>query len=227
MKYEAVIFDLFGTLIDNFPWAESNNILGQMASELSVPAKDFTDLWHATFDERMKGIFQDYQACIRHICRQVGVKAPDDKVRLAAGMRFEMNKQEVTSPRRGAVEVLTYLRENGCRTGLISDCSIETTLVWRDSPLSSLIDEVVFSCLAGIKKPDPRIYQMAVENLGIKPETCIYVADGIGQELYGASKFGMHAVQIRTGGDDEYDPYRDDWNGPVISSLQEVITLVE
>ncbi|UCH43536.1 MAG: HAD family hydrolase [Dehalococcoidales bacterium] len=227
MKYKAVIFDLFGTLIDNFPWAESNNILEQMASELSVPAKDFTDLWHATFDERMKGIFQDYQACIRHICQQIGVKAADDKVELAAGMRFEMNKQEVTSPRKGATEVLTYLRKNGCKTGLISDCSTETTLVWKNSPLSSLIDEVVFSCLAGIKKPDPRIYQIAIGNLGVSPQACIYIADGIGQELIAASKFGMHAVQIRMGGDDEYDPYREDWDGPVISSLNEVMNLLE
>jgi len=227
MKYDAVIFDLFGTLIDNFPWAESNNILKRMASELSVPADDFTDLWHTTFDERMKGVFKDYQACIRHICQQLGVRVPDDKVELAAGMRFEMNKQEVTSPRKGATEVLTYLKSNGCRTGLISDCSTETTLVWKDSPLSSLIDKAVFSCLAGIKKPDPRIYQMAVENLGVSPEACIYVADGIGQELYGAVKLGMHAVQIRMGGDDEYDPYREDWDGSVISSLYEVMNLLE
>ena len=227
MKYDAVIFDLFGTLIDNFPWAESNNILGQMASELSVPADDFTALWHDAFDERMKGIFKDYQACIKHICRQLGVQVTDGKVKLAAGMRFEMNKQEVTSPREGAVEVLTHLKMNGCRTGLISDCSTETTLIWKDSPLSSLIDEAVFSCLAGIKKPDARIYQMEVDNLGVIPEACVYIADGIGQELLAASKLGMHAVQIRMGSDNEYDPYREDWDGPVISSLREVMNLVE
>ena len=227
MKYDAVIFDLFGTLIDNYPWAESNKNLEQMASELSVPPDDFTASWHAAFDERMKGVFKDYQACIRHICQQLGVQAPDNKVELAAGIRFKMNKREVISPREGAVEVLTYLISNGCRTGLISDCSTETTLVWKDSPLSGLIDEVVFSCLAGTKKPDPRIYQMAIENLGVRPEACIYVADGIGQELLGASKLGMHAVQIRVPGEDEYDPYREDWDGLVISSLKEVLTLLK
>ena len=227
MKYEAVIFDLFGTLIKNFPRAESNNILRRMAAELSVPPDDFSSLWHAGFDERMTGILQRYQDCIRHICQQLGVQVQDEKVELAAGMRFEMNRREVTAPREDAIEVLSYLKSNGCKTGLISDCSMETTLVWKNSPLLLLIDEVVFSCLVGVKKPDPRIYQIAVDRLAVNPEECIYVADGIGQELSRASKLGMHAVQILIPDEDDYDPYREDWDGPVISALKEVLTLVE
>ena len=100
MKYAAVIFDLFGTLIKNFPYTESNNVLKRMALELSVPPDDFINLWHDAFDERMKGIFKDYQACIGHICQQLGVPVRDDKIELSANIRFEMNKQEVMTPGR-------------------------------------------------------------------------------------------------------------------------------
>lgn len=226
MKYKAIIFDLFGTLVDNFPWIENNNNLGRMASVLELPADDFINQWHDAFDDRMMGTFKNYQACIKHICRQLGKDVIDDKIELAAGIRFEMNTKEVTTPRDGAIEVLSYLKSNGYKTGLISDCSTETIRVWKESPLKPLIDEPVFSCLVGIKKPDSHIFKMAVERLGVNPEDCIYVADGIGEELSGARKVGMHAIQIKIPYEDDYNPYRGDWDGQVISSLREILPLV-
>lgn len=226
MKYDAVIFDLFGTLINNFPWVESNNILRRMASELAVPPDAFVSLWHAAFGERMKGIFKNYQACIEHICRQFGAQVQDDKIGLAASIRFGMNIREVTVPREGAIEVLSYLKSNGYKTGLISNCSAETTLIWESSPLASLIDVAVFSCVEGAMKPEPDIYHIAFERLAVKPEKCLYIADGIGQELASASNLGMHAILIRVPNESDYDPYREEWDGPVISSLREVLDLV-
>ena len=44
MKYKAVIFDLFGTLVDNHPWDDSLNNLRQMASALSAPDDEFVGL---------------------------------------------------------------------------------------------------------------------------------------------------------------------------------------
>ncbi len=201
--------------------------MGRMASVLSVPPDDFVNLWHAAFEHRMTGTLQSYQAGIEDICQQLGVPAPQDKVKLATSIRFEMNQQEVTTPRDGALDVLAHLKSDGYRTGLLSDCSMETTLVWENSPLSSLVDEPVFSCLVGLKKPDPRIYQIAAEKLGVSPEECIYVADGIGKELSAAKELGMYAVQILVPGEDEYDPYREEWNGSVITSLEEVMGLVK
>ena len=229
MKYKAVIFDLFGTLVDMPSWIESNNILRQMAVVLLVPSDDFVTSWHATFDERMTGIFESYQACIRHICQQLGVDAQDNQIELAASIRFDMTKQEVKSLRDGAKEVLLHLKANGYKTGLISDCSKETTIILRDTPLYSLIDVTVFSCSAGIRKPDPRIYRIAVEGLSVNPQECIYIADGMGQELTRASELGMYAIQIRVPGKDDhnYDTYRENWDGPVISSLKDVLTLVK
>lgn len=226
MKYKAVIFDLFGTLVDNFPRDKSHDNLRRIASELSVPPDDFIDLWYAAFDERMRGVFKYYQACIRHICQRLGTQVQDDKVELAASIRFEINRREVMASREGAVETLSSLKSNGYKTGLISNCSVETTMIWKEILLAPLIDVTVFSCLAGTVKPDPSIYQEAVEKLAVSPKECLYIADGIGQELTSAKELGMHAVQIRVPHDRDYDPYREEWDGPVISSLKEVLTLL-
>ena len=226
MKYEAVIFDLGGTLVHNSYWSEGDNALRRMASVLAVPPDDFIILWHAAFDARMKGVFKNYQACIGHICQQLGVRAQDNQIESAARIRSDYTKREITTTQEGAIEVLSYLKLNGYKTGLISDCSAETPTTWKSTPLAPLINVAVFSCEVGLKKPDPRIYQIAIEKLAISPEKCIYIADGIGQELLSASQLGMYAIQIRVSG--EYDdPYREEWDGPVISSLREVLTLIE
>ena len=48
-----------------------------------------------------------------------------------------------------------------------------------------------------LAKPDPRIYEMAVEGLGVAAEECLYVGDGTSNELTGASRVGMTAVLMR------------------------------
>jgi len=227
MKYKVVIFDLFGTLIYNFPRPESDGILKRMASVLSAPPDDFVHLWSDTFNERMRGVFKSYRACISHICHQLGVPAQDDQIKLAAQIRFDMIKQEITTPRTDAVEVLSHLKAEGYKTGLISNCSAETTTIWEETPLAPFIDVTVFSCSEGLMKPDPRIFQIAIERLAVEPGDCLYIADGIGQELTSASQIGMQAVLIRVSGEDSYDPYREDWDGSVISSLTEVLGLVK
>jgi len=226
VKYKAVIFDLFGTLVYQATWTKQNSVLNQMASVLSISPEDIKKQWTDTFDARMKGEFPDYQANIKFICRQLSVPFNDNQIELASQLRLEMVKKEFT-PRKDAIEVLSYLKTNNFQTGLISDCSYPVPNIWSDTPFAPFIDEVVFSCLVGIKKPDPRIYQIAVDKLAVKPEECLYVADGIGQELASASKLGMHAVQILVPGEDGYDPYREEWNGPVIRSLKEILTFIE
>jgi len=47
------------------------------------------------------------------------------------------------------------------------------------------------------------------------------------QELLSASRLGMRAILIRVPGEDDYDPYREKWDGSVISSLKEVLSLVK
>jgi putative hydrolase of the HAD superfamily len=227
MKYEAVIFDLFGTLIPMMSSGDYKKVLTQMASVLSVPFDDLVRLWRSTFDQRMKGDFRTHQDCIGHICEQLGVSVENSQIEAAAQIRFHMNRREVMTLRPDAIKVLSHLKLKGYKIGLISNCAFETTTFWKELPLASLIDIAIFSCLVGMMKPNPRIYELATKQLSVKPQDCLYVADGIGQELSTASQLGMHAAQISMPGEDEDDPYREDWEGPIISSLTEVLTLLE
>ena len=226
MEYRAVIFDLFGTLVYNTPPEESDNVLKQMASVLLAPSEVFVTSWHGMFTERMTGTFVSYQDCIRQICTDLKVLADEEQVELAANTRFDMTRNELIALHEGGINVLSHLRARGYKTGLISNCSFEATIIWGETPLAPLIDVAVFSCSVGMMKPDPRIYKLATGQLNVEPQDCLYLADGIGQELAIATQIGMYAIQILVPGENEYDPYREKWNGPTISSLTEILEII-
>jgi putative hydrolase of the HAD superfamily len=52
-----------------------------------------------------------------------------------------------------------------------------------------------------MRKPDPRIYRLACEELGVEPEEAMFVGDGANDELAGAERVGMRSVLIHRDGE--------------------------
>lgn len=229
MKYSAVIFDLFGTLVDNFSRREHRGVLAKMAESLSVPVVAFQNLWvNDTYIDRQTGVLPTTESNVLRICEILGVEPDRAQVEAAIEMRVEFTRRGLV-PRPDAVPTLAKLKEAGLKLGLISDCSSEVPLLWSETPFAELINEVIFSCTASLKKPDPRIYLLACGRLNVSPEECLYVGDGDSHELTGAAQVGMSPVLIRTPQEDAHDMHRiepDKWEDPAISALSEVLKLV-
>ena len=230
MTYDAVIFDLFGTLVDNFSFHDYQCSLSAMAAALGVPSQDFHHLWRETARARGTGLFATIEANIEHICHRLGLHVGADRVVAATRIRLDLTRQTLT-PRRDALEMLGSLKAHGYRIGLTSDCSPEVPLLWPATALAPLVDVPIFSCKVGVKKPDPRIYRLACERLTVSPQHCLYIGDGSSRELTGASQVGMHPVLIRVPYEEAiHSSLRPDaeeeWQGVRISALREVLTLV-
>jgi putative hydrolase of the HAD superfamily len=228
-KYQAIIFDLFGTLVDNFSLAEYESVLAEMASVFGAPYDGFRQLWLSSFRDRVTGVHPDQRASIEYICRTLKVDVSEAQLQRAFDIRLDFTARAMI-PKNGAMDTLEELRATGHKTALISDCSGEVPLLWRDTPFAPLFDVTVFSCVAGVKKPDPRIYRMATDQLAVAPQQCLYIGDGSSRELTGALQFGMNPVLIRDPDesvDAHYIEREDDWGGPKISSLQEVLDLLQ
>jgi putative hydrolase of the HAD superfamily len=228
MKFKAVIFDLFGTLVDNFSYQQHRDMLSEMADALAIPSQDFIGLWIETFRERITGIFETPQSNILYICEKVGVNPKEGQIERAIGIRREFTKNALT-PRSDARDTIMRLKEMELKIGLVTDCTYEVPTLWDKSAFVELIDFPVFSCVAGIKKPDPRIYKMALDGLGVNPGDCLYVGDGSSHELTGAQKVGMHPVLIQVPYEDEtaYKVDPEEWKGPKIGALKEILELVK
>lgn len=229
MKYKAVIFDLFGTLVANLHYGKYQGVLKQMASVLTVSFDAFQQLWSETARERSLGVFQTSEDNIQYICKNLKVDTDDTKLELVTKIKNNY-VSNVMRPEQDTIDTLSYLRSKGMKIGLISNCSPETPLIWNETPLARLVDVALFSSSVGIRKPDPRIYRLATEQLAVKPGNCMYVGDGDSQELSGAARVGMYPVLIRLAGEDGTQPHlanKEDWKGPVISSVREVLPFLE
>jgi epoxide hydrolase-like predicted phosphatase len=86
-------------------------------------------------------------------------------------------------------------RHAGARTALLSN-SWGDELAYDDTLLEELFDAWVISSQVGLRKPDPAIYELAAERIGLPPEACVFVDDLPGN-LKPARALGMATVLHR------------------------------
>ena len=227
-KYKAVVFDFWGTLVDDLMYPEANRLLYQqktaeIADLLGVDRDEFANAWAAGAAQLMVGGFSSTEGALTDACRMLGVEPSQDRIRAGAELRYAYTR-DALSPRPGTVETISTLKDSGCRVGLISNCGEEVSRLWHSTPFAPLVDAAVLSFDAGLAKPDPRIYDLAVGRLGVAAEHCLYVGDGTGGELSGASRAGMTAVLMRAPYD-QADGGREGWKGETISDIRDVLGL--
>ena len=228
-RYRAVIFDLYGTLIDELMHPEANRRIydrkrDEMADILGVDRKEFSREWSKASHQRMTGGLPSTGATLRYICGRLGVEPDKDRIAAAAEMRLEYSRRSLV-PRQGALETLATLRDRGYRVGLISNCTEEVSRLWESTPFAPLFDHVILSFDVGLAKPDRRIYELATKRLGVAANECLYVGDGNDGELTGAERVGMTAVLMRAPYDQE-DGRRESWTEKRISRIAEVLDIV-
>ena len=215
----AGVFDLWATLVD---WSRegSDAYRAELIRRLAVEPDRFTEVYTRLGPGRETGPLSEF---LGRVCAELGVDdgAVDDLLEL----RRDYARRALV-PRPGAVETIGELRHRGVRTGVISACTSDVPEAWPETELAPLFDDAVFSCEVGFSKPDPRIYALACERLGVAPADAVFVGDGANDELAGAERAGMRAVLILRPEQDE--PYWEEAHGwePRIRALPELLGLV-
>jgi epoxide hydrolase-like predicted phosphatase len=98
---------------------------------------------------------------------------------------------------RPLLDAVANARSNGLRVGLLSNAD---GLGPGEDDVAAFFDAVVLSGRVGFGKPDPRIYLLAAERLGLVPEQCVFV-DDLAANVHGAVRAGMvgvHHVDVAT-----------------------------
>jgi putative hydrolase of the HAD superfamily len=187
--FEAVVFDLFHTLVllEDAPGRSTPEILG--VDRL---------LWHRTVfekaDHHAKGEVRDPYESLRRIAHMIDPAIAEEKIRTAVVERQGRFGHALRHVRPEVIGGLRQLQAHGIPLALVSNAAFDEINSWSASPLAPLFATALFSCHEGVAKPDPEIYLRAAARLGIAPSLCLYVGDGGSHELEGARETGMRTI---------------------------------
>lgn len=138
----------------------------------------------------------EYPALIRELLGEFGVEADDGQVD-----RFIEAEHAAWAPARRMGDsthaLLDSLRARGLKLGLVSNVFDPPPLLHRDLEqmgLAERLDTVVFSSEVGRRKPDPLIFETALQRLGVDPALTLFVGDRRYEDIRGASELGMRTV---------------------------------
>lgn len=98
-----------------------------------------------------------------------------------------------------ARDVLKTLKENGLKTMIVSDTSFSGSSVKKmlsNIGLGEYVDLVITSADTGFLKPDPRIFKVGLEKLGVNPWEAIHVGDSCSRDVIGALLTGLRPVLL-------------------------------
>lgn len=191
----ACIFDLFGTLVPTTLTRAYHDSLRSGAARLGLSEEDFVREWHATYLDRNRGTLPNLEANVAEVLRRLGAEAAPGVVRESLEP-FRRMTREAMVPKPESEEVLSRLRGEGYRLGLISNCNPEVPDLFRQGPLARYFEASLFSSEAGRMKPDPWLYTEMARRLETAPDACLYIGDGHERELEGASGVGMTTVRV-------------------------------
>ena len=99
-----------------------------------------------------------------------------------------------------AEEVLPWLKNRGSRLGLICNTGITPGTALRqllaEGGVAGYFDVMIFSNEAGIRKPDPEIFHLAAQELGVEPSQAVHVGDNLRVDVWGAKNAGFKAIHF-------------------------------
>jgi putative hydrolase of the HAD superfamily len=148
------------------------------------------------------------------LCRRMGIDVEAE--RIARRVYDEFGRVDRWSLYEDVLPAMERLRGQGLKLGLISNWDSRLARLVEGLELGPMLDVVVSSADVGLRKPDPRIFELACERVGVDATDCAHVGDHHYADVVGASAVGMLPVLIdRHGGE---RPTTD----PFIRSLDEL-----
>ena len=208
---QAVLFDLDDTLHDDTRAYQeaAERVAREVALESGIAPERLTAAYIAGADKFWQGLTTDvfgtplvglrtqmWAAALK----SVGLHDPSLAIRCADA--YHRHRRDVLVLFPGAALLLARLRERGIKLGMITNGFADTH---REKiallALEASFDEILIADEVGMLKPDPRIFRLAANRLGVRPEACAMVGDRFERDVTGAQAAGMFTVWMNVRGE--------------------------
>ena len=200
-RYRAVLFDALGTLVELEPPSprlratlearHGIQVSEQEARAAMLAEMSFYREHHAEGSDprSLAGLRRRCASVLRERLPQAGTLSLDEVTELLLdAIRF--------TPYPDAAYALAALREAGARLGVVSNWDSSLPRVLSNVGLGAVLSTVVTSAEVGVTKPDPRIFEIALERLRCDPEEAVFVGDSLETDVAGARAAGMRAFLL-------------------------------
>ncbi len=196
-QIRVIVFDAYGTLLD------VQSVLDAAKETLGEQASDVVDLWRAkqleySWLRTLIGNYADFDQVSRD-----ALSYALDFHRAEIGGEGRQRLLEAwfrPNPFADVPEALAALRGSGVPLAILSNGSpAMLSLALEHSGLDSVFDHVLSVDSVKRFKPDPAVYRLVEERLGISPDETLFVSSN-GFDVAGAKAFGFHVCWINRAG---------------------------
>jgi putative hydrolase of the HAD superfamily len=214
---KAILFDLDNTILDRTNTFRSftNSFLRSYFDHLEMTQDIFDRIIHLDQDG-----YKDKHELFSELLEELPWKTKPLETELLNFYSTEYVKNAVLMEH--AREVVQHARKK-YKTGLITN---GRTLIQYGKidqlGIRNEFDLIIVSEEAGIKKPDPRIFEMAIKQLEVKPEECIYIGDHPVNDIEGAAKIGMETIWMKVN-----QPWNDGIEAKLLHQIDKLNTLFD
>ena len=118
-------------------------------------------------------------------------------------------------------EVLLQLKQHYPMV-LVSNFYGNIATVLQEFKLDGIFDTIIESAVVGVRKPDPQIFTLGVEALGMQPDEVVVVGDSMDKDIIPAAKAGCHTIWFKGEGWTN-DPVDESPAGKVITDLTQIL----
>ena len=191
MNYKAVIWD-FGGVITSSPFEAFN----KFELDNNLPKDIIRTINSENPDDNAWAKFERNDVDINEFDTLFSKEADKKGFQISGKQVVKLLSGDIRKP---MVDFLLSLKENyklGCITNNIQNSKDDkVNHLNQASQVMKIFDHIIESSRVGLRKPDPKIYYMSCEALGVRPEECIYL-DDLGINLKPARKIGMTTIKV-------------------------------
>ena len=165
MKYKAIFFD-WGGVIANDPGDE---FLSQLLSQIGATENQKFEIFRTYMSDFMKGVIseKEYWQSLRD---NYGLVIKDS-------ISEEFNRWNGLVANQEILELVKNVHNLGLKTAVLSNVIKPTFNVIEHTGYYDQFDDVIASCEVAYAKPQPEIYQLALEKLGVTAKESIFIDD--------------------------------------------------
>ena len=193
---KAVVFDLDHTLFDRHGTlrAVTPALRRRFPTDPALSDDEIAALWIYADD---RYVYDGWRYILAYLEQNRVFTAPVDYADYRAFVFENFAKTAVPFPY--ALPMLHILKQRGYKVGLITNG--QHALQYKKLELTGMryvFDEIIVSGDVMVEKPDPEIFYMMCEKLGVTPGETVYVGDNPVNDIGGAQKAGCRTIWIRS-----------------------------